>query len=572
MLSIASVTAHHAAHYYSSDDIHAEAGPKSQWQGKAAQALELDGSVDADTFKGLLWGHTPDHRPLQKVFKIGHTPGIDLTFSAPKSISLATLWGGIQTLQQAHHQAIRAALHLIELSSGTRFWHGSTTHQHRFTQTGNLLIAQFFHTTSRAQDPQLHTHNVVLNTTHTGQDWRALDTRTLFKHRKLWQTVYHQDLAIHVQQLGYNVTRHQGHLELAGYTAEQLDYWSKRRQHILQAVGPHASRSQKQRACLQTRPKKQGGYSLANLRDRWDAENQRMGFGVNHPVPGVSKVPDVCDRIAAARDALEHLTGSLGLTDSVDTLTLIQTVFGDDGWGNLEHSFGYQDLAQAITEATEEGHLYSNNGQLSRSAKSAISTSQKLTEVQTTPYPYIDAVGQFTQAIAHNTQALLIAPVEHHRRLTQAVRQRLNQLGTLHSPHIARQQGANKTTDVTIYGGDRLWVPGRAGPVLVQVQATDTPGFVYLKHRNGKVTEWNLSTPRAFKFAWVQPPHRLPKHRIDEIHLVGEIRDDQLQKLSQKSRAPITVYRPEKERDVLTQPKHTAFTIPNLDLGPEKER
>ncbi|MEM9267244.1 MAG: MobF family relaxase, partial [Cyanobacteria bacterium P01_F01_bin.13] len=357
MLSIASVSAHHAAHYYGSDDIYADAAPNSQWQGKASQKLQLQGSVDADTFKTLLWGQTPDKIPLQKAFKIGHTPGIDLTFSALKSISLATLLGGLWTLQQAHQQSIRAALSLLESCSGTRFWHGSTIHQNRFKQTGNLLIAQFVHTTSRAQDPQLHTHNVVLNTTHTGHEWRALDTRTLFKHRKLWQTVYHQDLAIKVQQLGYAVTRHQGHLELAGYTPEQLEYWSKRRQQILQAVGHHASRRQKQVACLRTRPQKRGERSLATLRQQWAEENQEMGLEINHPVPGVSKVPEASTRVAAAKDALDHLTRSLSLTDSIDTLSLIQQVFGNDGWGNPEQLFGYQDLAQAITEATDEGHL-----------------------------------------------------------------------------------------------------------------------------------------------------------------------------------------------------------------------
>ena len=574
MLSIASVTAHHAAHYYSSDNVYAENTviPHSHWQGKTTQQLQLHGPVDNETFTTLLWGHTPDKMPLQKSFKINHTSGIDLTFSAPKSISLATLWGGIWALHQAHQQAVRAALHLIELRSGTRLWHGSTAHRDRFRQTGNLLIAQFFHSISRAQDPQLHTHNVVLNTTHTGHDWRALDTRPLFKHRKLWQTVYHQDLAINVQQLGYAVTRHQGHLELEGYTAEQLDYWSKRRQQILQAVGQNVSRHQKQVACLRTRPKKQGERSLASLRQQWADENQQMGLGISHPLPGLSQIPETAPRLTAAKAALEHLTSSLGLTDSMDILSLIQQIFGNDGWGNPKQSFGYCDLARAITEATADGHIYNNNGQLSRSAQIAISPSQTLTKTQVTPYPYVDAVGQFTQAIAHNKQTLLIAPLELHSRLTQAIRQRLKQLGILHSPHIAQQRTSTETVNVTLYGGDKLWIPGRTGPVQAQVETVNTSRCLHLRHRNGKVTTWHLDTPKAFEFAWVQTPNRLPKQHIDEIHLVGEISDDQLQRFSKKSRAPITIYRPDTERNLLPQSRQISPTTPNLDLGPELDR
>ena len=566
MLSIASVTAHHAAHYYNTDNYSADNDTEhnSQWQGNAAEKLELYGPVDADTFTTLLWGQTPDQTRLQQAFKIGNTAGTDLTFSAPKSISLATLWGGFRALHQAHQRAVLAALHLIETHSGARFWHGSTAHRDRFKQTGNLLIAQFFHTTSRAQDPQLHTHNVVLNTTHTGQDWRALDTRILFKHRKLWQTVYHQDLAINAQQLGYAVKRYQGHLELAGYTPEQLDYWSKRRQQILQVVGHHASRAQKQIACLRTRPKKQGHRSLESLRQQWDAENQQMGLGIEHPQPHLSQAPDAAYRLDAAKSALEHLTQSLGLIETLHTLTLIQQVFGDDGWGNPDQPFGYRDLAQAITDAKADGHLYEQNGHLCRSAHIPIRAQP--TQTLMTPYPHTDAVGQFAHAIAQNKRALLIAPAELHDKLTQDIQQRLKQSGTLNSPQTSLQQTSTEPIEVAICSGDRLRIPGRVGPVHVQVEALDRPGWVQLRHRNGKVTAWNLEHPKAFEFAWVHTGKALPKQHIDEIHLVGHISDQRLNQLRKKVHVPITVY----QLDAQREPQ--GITAPSLDRGLELDR
>ncbi|EKU96867.1 conjugative relaxase domain protein, TrwC/TraI family [Leptolyngbya sp. PCC 7375] len=565
MLSIASVSSQHAAHYYGADNYCSldEAKTASQWTGNGCDALQLGGPVENQVFSTLLNGYTPDGKPLHQAFKMHHVAGIDLTFSTPKSISLATLWHGAVDLFNAHYQAVKTALALIESQSGARRWDGQRVF---FERTENLIIAQFAHTTSRAQDPQLHTHNVVLNTTQTDQDWRALDARTLFKHRKLWQTVYHQDLAINAQQLGYAVKRYQGHLELAGYTPEQLDYWSKRRQQILQAVGHHASRAQKQIACLRTRPKKQGHRSLESLRQQWDTENQQMGLGIEHPQPHLSQTSDAAHRLDAAKTALEHLTQSLGLTETLDTLTLIQQVFGDDGWGNPDQPFGYRDLAQAITDAKADGHLYEQNGHLCRSAHIPISAPNQPTQTLITPYPYTDAVGQFAHAIAQNKRALLIAPAELHDRLTQAIRQRLKQLGTLNSPQTALQQTSTKPIEVTICSGDRLRIPGRVGPVHVQVEAIDRPRWVQLRHRNGKVTAWDLEHPKVFEFAWVHTGETLPKQHIDEIHLVGNIGDQRLNQLRKKVHVPITVY----QLDTQREPK--VITAPNLDRGLELDR
>ncbi|MEL6334440.1 MAG: hypothetical protein AAFQ76_17830 [Cyanobacteria bacterium J06626_26] len=260
------------------------------------------------------------------------------------------------------------------------------------------------------------------------------------------------------------------------------------------------------------------------------------------------------------------MTQSLGLTETLDTLTLIQQVFGDDGWGNPDQPFSYHDLAQAITDAKADGHLYEQNGHLCRSAHIPIKTPNQLTQTLMTPYPQTDAVGQFSHAIAHNKRALLIAPAELHDRLTQAIRQRLRQLGTLNSPQTALQQTSTEPLEVTICSGDRLQIPGRVGPVYVQVEASDRPGWVQLRHRNGKVTAWDLEHPKAFEFAWVHTGETLPKQHIDAIHLVGNISDQRLNQLRKKVHVPITVY----QLDTKREPK--VITTPNLDRGLEPDR
>jgi conjugative relaxase-like TrwC/TraI family protein len=120
----------------------------------------------------------PDHgkRPLP-------VSGFDLTFSVPKSVSVA--WavadaGTQAVIYEAHQEAVRVALgyaeqHLFFSRSGTN---GIVQEQVR-----GVCAAAFDHWDSRAGDPHLHTHVVVLNRAQTSDGkWRTLDSRALFKH------------------------------------------------------------------------------------------------------------------------------------------------------------------------------------------------------------------------------------------------------------------------------------------------------------------------------------------------------------------------------------------------------
>ena len=99
--------------YYAKDDpTHRDA---STWAGRGAEALGLEGPVDPETFKDVLAGEVPDGtgRRLGRRDKDGnvhHRPGRDLTFSAPKSVSLAALIGGDERVVAAHDEAVKHTL------------------------------------------------------------------------------------------------------------------------------------------------------------------------------------------------------------------------------------------------------------------------------------------------------------------------------------------------------------------------------------------------------------------------------------------------------------------------------
>ena len=118
MLSIGAIaSAAQGASYYEKDGYHAKDDPEhrdaSAWFGKGAEALGLTGPVDPDTFRAILEGRVPDGSGTElgkrgRDGEITHRPGRDLTFSAPKSVSIAALLGGDERIIAVHDRAVKA--------------------------------------------------------------------------------------------------------------------------------------------------------------------------------------------------------------------------------------------------------------------------------------------------------------------------------------------------------------------------------------------------------------------------------------------------------------------------------
>ena len=106
------------SYYENEDDYYTEDEYKGLWEGKGAALLKLCGGVDREAFKKLLDGVLPDGQRLRK--RLTHqqgsgkasTPklGIDFTFSAPKSVSIAALLNTDAAIVCAHGDAVRAAI------------------------------------------------------------------------------------------------------------------------------------------------------------------------------------------------------------------------------------------------------------------------------------------------------------------------------------------------------------------------------------------------------------------------------------------------------------------------------
>ncbi|EFM0566899.1 conjugative relaxase [Escherichia coli] len=266
MMSIAQVrSAGSAGNYYTDKDNYYVLGSMGErWAGQGAEQLGLQGSVDKDVFTRLLEGRLPDGADLSRMQdgRNRHRPGYDLTFSAPKSVSMMAMLGGDKRLIEAHNQAVDFAVRQVEALASTRVM---TDGQSETVLTGNLVMALFNHDTSRDQEPQLHTHTVVANVTQHNGEWKTLSSdkvgktgfiENVYANQIAFGRLYREKLKEQVEALGYEteVVGKHGMWEMPGVPVEAF---SGRSQAIREAVGEDASLKSRDVAALDTRKSKQ---------------------------------------------------------------------------------------------------------------------------------------------------------------------------------------------------------------------------------------------------------------------------------------------------------------------------
>ncbi len=267
-----------AEDYYSG-----EGEAEGYWLGDAARDLGLEGKVEGEQLTAILTGRNPaDGQPLglRAVGGRGPIPGFDLTFSVPKSVSLTWALGGhpaAAEVAEAHRASVAAALDYMQRAAcWTR--RGAEI---EFVPGNGFLAAAYVHRSSRAGDPQLHTHVLVANATQ-GPDgrWTRLYHPAIYDHAKTAGYIYGANLRHELtERLGVRWQEvRNGIAEIEGFDPEHLRAFSTRRQEILEAAGPDASARARQVANLETRRAKERNVSDGNLRERWQSRAQKIGL------------------------------------------------------------------------------------------------------------------------------------------------------------------------------------------------------------------------------------------------------------------------------------------------------
>ncbi|CAB5681446.1 Multifunctional conjugation protein TraI [Serratia marcescens] len=288
MMSIGQVgPAGKAGDYYTHQDNYYVLGSMDErWVGQGAEALGLTGKVDVKDFVAVLEGKLPDGSDLTRMVggENKHRPGYDLTFSAPKSVSIMAMLGGDKRLIAAHNHAVEVAVREVEKLASTR---SMTEGVSETRLTGNLVVALFNHDTSRDLDPQMHTHAVVANVTQHDGKWQTLSSDTvgktgfiesIYANQVAFGQIYRHVLRQDAEAMGYqteNVGPH-GMWEFKGME-NVIDAFSKRSQAIDAVAGDGASLKSRDMATLDTRKAKVASDPAA-LAVEWLQEMKSAGF------------------------------------------------------------------------------------------------------------------------------------------------------------------------------------------------------------------------------------------------------------------------------------------------------
>ena len=266
------------------DDYYLDGGePPGIWLGRGAIHLGIAGQVRSEDYYLLLDGYSPDKQPLvQNPGDEERRTAWDLTFSAPKSISLVWASADIglrREIEDAQHSAVVKAIDFLERHAAiTRRGKQSKTSE----KTAGLVVAAFAHCTSRAQDFQLHHHAVVCNVAPRFDDtWGSLESRRLYHWQMAAGSIYRSELASQMRELGFETEQDGKSFHLKGVDKSLCDYFSKRALAIeesLKSTGSSSSASRAgDRAKLITR-KHKSLVDRATLLDQWQTELSLRGF------------------------------------------------------------------------------------------------------------------------------------------------------------------------------------------------------------------------------------------------------------------------------------------------------
>lgn len=373
-----------AGHYYAATDNYytlEEGVEQSEWFGKGSTKMNLEGRVESSQFTALLRGELSNGEIIGKKVndKILHRPGWDLTFSAPKSVSIMALIAGDRRLIEAHRNAVKTALSAIERGcSEVRLKNKNTM---SYSLTKNMTASLFHHDLSRAEDPQLHTHSVIMNLTqrHDGK-WRSMASKLgrydkdsqgevhgfierVRNNQRYYGKLYETELAYQVQKLGYEISIDEktGVFQIQGVSHEMMEHFSKRRNKIktyMEEKGFSGSKAA-EFATLQDREKKKNSNRV-ELYEKWKEVSHSLGFD------GEYLIKHAEDRLIQCQEespiSIKHKTLDT-LVTVVESLSQLKTTFSmeelvqEASIAMIHYQRNVDEMLQGIDQLIEKGQL-----------------------------------------------------------------------------------------------------------------------------------------------------------------------------------------------------------------------
>jgi len=235
-----------------------------RWWGARAAQLGLSGVVEPPALREQL--PRGPHR----------IPAFDLTFAAPKSVSVLHGLGDrsvATVVRDAHDRAVEAGLTYVERHACAVRSGGAVV------RAPGLCVAAFRHRVSRAEDPHLHTHALVLNVASgpSGHSL-ALHSPLLYAERRAAAAAYHAELRHQLTtRLGVSWRAPEGGRADVEQVPPGVRFlFSRRRAAVLaESAGDPGPRRWAERV---TRPDSGGLLDADHLAERWQAQAKAVGW------------------------------------------------------------------------------------------------------------------------------------------------------------------------------------------------------------------------------------------------------------------------------------------------------
>lgn len=272
--------------YYTDDGAGEDDG---RWIGRSAPTLGVEAGsiVDPKQLRTLANGcSAATGEVLIQANTAKRTAAYDLQFAAPKSVS--ALYGTGDETQRAalvaiHRKAVERAMEFARAEGLVETRRGAQGKDREAVD--EIAVAAYTHTTTRAGDPQLHDHALILNVcTRKDGTTGTLDNAALLKYQGAMGAVYRAELAAGLErELGLAVSRADRAFKVDGVPEELVELWSKRRDAIEDAMlakggGTTAeNRAGAQVAALDTRNRKSDLPEREELEKKWTREIRSVG-------------------------------------------------------------------------------------------------------------------------------------------------------------------------------------------------------------------------------------------------------------------------------------------------------
>ena len=262
------------------EDYYLEGGePPGKWLGTAAEKLGLTGEVQKEDLSKLLAGFgRKNNKLVRNAGSENHQVGWDMTFSAPKDVSI--IWGiGSEAqrtaIEEAHSKAVEVAIEYLQREA---MW-SRTGKAGVNWKSAEAVVGTFLHGTSRDVDPNLHTHALFANV-GLREDGKTgtIVSKKLYEHKMVAGALYRAALAENLtQELGFELEQTKDWFQIKGFSKACREFFSKRSEAIKEAAGPDASQIEKDRANLTTRQVK-GHVARNELHPIWQDQADEFGL------------------------------------------------------------------------------------------------------------------------------------------------------------------------------------------------------------------------------------------------------------------------------------------------------